>query len=189
MISKLIFEYFWAFDIFGDFKSGPEDNFKLLLNELGIELGIVVETWEREELPLENLLHMQNYKIHSYTRPKRKARRQPGGSCTIFYKETRFTAVKANVPIPHGVEACWLILKPINKSDPIHNIAVASIYVSPNSVYKTATINHIIDTIHLLRAQYDTMINYLISGDLNRVKVDRILDSYWPLRQIITAST
>ena len=59
----------------------------------------------------------------------------------------------------------------------------------PNSVNKTATINHIIDTIHLLRAQYDNKINYLIAGDLNRVKVDRILDSHGPLRQIITAGT
>ena len=80
-------------------------------------------------------------------------------------------------------------MKPINQSDLIQNIAIGSIYVSPNSVYKTASINHIIDTIHLLRAQYDNRINYLIAGDLNRVKVDKILDSYGPLRQIITAST
>ena len=68
----------------------------------------------------------------------------------------------------------------------IENIAIASIYVSPNSVYKTATINHIIDTIHLLRAKYDNRINYLIGGDLNKLKIDKILESYGPLRQIIT---
>ena len=62
-------------------------------------------------------------------------------------------------------------------------------YVSPNSVYKTATINHIIDTIHILRAKYDNKINYLIGGDLNRLKINRILDSYGPLRQIISVPT
>ena len=71
----------------------------------------------------------------------------------------------------------------------IENIAIASIYVSPSSVYKTASINHIIDTIHLLRAQYDNKINYLIGGDLNRLKINCILDCYGPLRQIITSAT
>ena len=56
-------------------------------------------------------------------------------------------------------------------------------------MYKTATINHIIDTIHLLRAQFDNRINYLIGGDLNKLKIGRILESYGPLRQIITSAT
>ena len=78
-----------------------------------------------------------------------------------------------------------MVLKPLDKNDFIENIAIGSIYVSPTSKYKTATINHIIDTIHLLRSQYDNRINYLVAGDLNKLKVDRILDSYGPLRQII----
>ena len=146
------------------------DNFKNLMNELRIEVGIVSESWEREELSLEKLLNMHNYNFHSYKREKVKAKKQPGGSCAIIYKETRFRATKLYVPVPKGVEACWLLLKPISKSDRIENIAIASIYVSPTSVYKTASINHIIDTIHLLRAQYDNKINYLIGGDVNRLK-------------------
>ena len=132
---------------------------------------------------------MPNYKVHSYKRPKVKAKKQPGGSCALVYNETRFKATKLDVPVPKGVEACWLLLKPINKNDLIENIAIASIYVSPSSVYKTASINHIIDTIHLLRAQYDNKIHYLIGGVLNRLKMNRILDCYGPLRQIITSAT
>ena len=48
-------------------------NFKIFMNELGIEAAIVSESWEREELSLKSLLKMQNYKIHSYRRPKVKA--------------------------------------------------------------------------------------------------------------------
>ena len=165
------------------------ENFKLFMNELGIEVGIVAESWEREEFSLEKLLKMQNYKIHSYKRSKVKRKKQPGGACAIVYNETRFKATKLTIPVPKGVEACWLLLKPTNKSDLIEHIAIASIYVSPTSVYKTASINHIIDTIHLLRAQHDNRINYLIAGDLNRLKIDGILDSYGPLRQIITSGT
>ena len=87
------------------------------------------------------------------------------------------------------MEVCWSIFKPVNKTDLTQNIAIASIYVSPNSGYKTVTINHIIDTIHLLRARYDNQINYIIGGDLNKLKIDKILDAYGPLRQIITDPT
>ena len=159
------------------------------MNELGLEAAIVSESWEREDLPLEKLLKMENFKIHSYKRPKVKAKKQPGGGCAIVYSEKRFKAKKLDIFVPKGVEACWLLLQPLNKNDLIENIAIASIYVSPNSVYKTATIDHIIESIHLLRSQFDNRINYIISGDLNRVKIDRILDSYGQLRQIITSAS
>ena len=162
------------------------ENLKTFLNELGIEVVIISE---REKLSLEDLLQMDNYKVHSYRRPKVKARKQPGGACALIYKETRFKVTKLNIHVPNGVEACWIILKPMDKSDLIENIAIASIYVSPTSKYKTASVNHIIDTIHLLRAQYDNRINYLIAGDLNRLKIDRILESYSSLRQVITSAT
>ena len=165
------------------------ENFKIFMKELGVEVGIISETWERDEISLQKLLELQNYKIHSYKRPKVKAKKQPGGACAIIYNESRFRATILDVPVPRGVEACWLLLKPINKMDLIENIAIASIYLSPHSVYKTASVNHIIDTIHLLRSQYDNRINYLIGGDVNRLKIDRILDSYGPLSQVITSAT
>ena len=82
-----------------------------------------------------------------------------------------------------------VVLKPKDKNDSIQNIAIGSIYVSPSSKHKTATINHIIDTIHMLRAKFDNSINFLIAGDLNRLKIDRILDSYGCLKQIVTKAT
>ena len=164
-------------------------NLKKFMTELGIEAAIVSETWEREDQPLDKLLDLRNYKIHSHRRTKVKANRQPGGACALVYNENRFEVTNLEIHIPKGVEACWSVFKPKNSSDLIQHIAIASVYVSPNSVYKTASINHIIDTIHLLRAKYDNQINYLIGGDLNRLKIDRILDSYGPLRQIITVPT
>ena len=150
---------------------------------------LVSEKWEHEDKPLTELLNMNNYTIHSHRRTKKKANTQPGGACALVYNESRFQVTKLDIYVPKGVEACWTVFKPLNKTDLIENIAIASIYVSPNSVYKTATINHIIDTIHLLRAKYDNRINYIIGGDLNKLKIDKILESYGPLRQIITDPT
>ena len=112
------------------------------MTELRIEVGIISETWEREDMSLESLLKMNNYKINSYKRPKVKAKKQPGGGCAIVYNDHRFKVEKLDVFVPKGVEACWIVMKPVNKTDLIDNIAAASIYVSPSSVYKTATINH-----------------------------------------------
>ena len=89
------------------------DSFKTL-HELGIEAAIVSESWEREDQPLENLLQLDDYKVHSYKRPKVKANRQPGGGCAIVYNEHRFKATKLDVHVPNGVEACWLVLKQEN---------------------------------------------------------------------------
>ena len=74
------------------------------MKELGIEAGIISETWEWEELSLETLLGLNNYKVHSYKRKKVKAKKQPGGGCAIVYNENRFKATKLDIPIPKGVE-------------------------------------------------------------------------------------
>ena len=39
------------------------ENLKNFLNELGIEVAMILETWEREELSLENLLQLPIYKL------------------------------------------------------------------------------------------------------------------------------
>ena len=100
----------------------------------------------------------------------------------------RFFAKKLLVYVPNGVEACWLHLKPKEKST-TQNLVIASIYVSPSSKFKKVTMNHIIDTIHILRSQFDNDVNFIISGDFNRLEVQNILDSYTALRQVVENPT
>ena len=71
----------------------------------------------------------------------------------------------------------------------VKRIAVASIYVSPRSKHKVETVEHIIETINLLRAKYDNQINLLITGDFNRLDITDILECYCGLRQIISVPT
>ena len=164
-------------------------NFKHILHELGIELAIISETWEREEISLEQLMNLQQYKIISFKRPKKKANRQPGGGAAIFYNENRFTVSKIETSIPTGVEIVWALVKPKQNIGNIKKIAVASVYISPSSVYKTKTIDHIIETIHVLKSQHGSELKFLIGGDLNRIKIEKILQSYGALNQIITVPT
>ena len=54
---------------------------------------------------------------------------------------------------------------------------------------KKEVIEHIIETIHLLRAKYDNEISLLIGGDFNRVDISEILDCYGGLKQILSIPT
>jgi hypothetical protein len=71
----------------------------------------------------------------------------------------------------------------------VKRIAVGSYYVSPRSRHKQEVIDHIIDTIHILRAKYDNDVSFLIGGDFNRLDISDILDSYGALKQVISVPT
>ena len=71
----------------------------------------------------------------------------------------------------------------------IKRIAVGSFYISPNSMYKANTVDHIIETVHLLRAKYNNEINFLMGGDVNRINIKPILDSFGALKQCVTIPT
>ena len=61
--------------------------------------------------------------------------------------------------------------------------------MSPRSRHKKETIEHIIYTIHTLRAKYDNEISFIIGGDFNRLDTTEVLDSYGALHQVISVPT
>ena len=71
----------------------------------------------------------------------------------------------------------------------VKRIAVGSYYISPKSRHKKEVVEHIIDTIHLLRAKFNNEVNFPIGGDFNRVEISDILDSYGALKSIISVPT
>ena len=166
-------------------------NFKDLLYQIGPDFALVSETWERKRENIDKLLNCQSYKTFSYARPKVVSNRQPAGGCAIIYNDSRFKVTKETVDTPEKVEAVWALCQPITQSanNKVKRIIIGSIYVSPNSQHKLKTIDHIIGTIHSMRAKYDNNVNFLISGDVNRLNVTIILDSYGALKQVCSVPT
>ena len=68
-------------------------------------------------------------------------------------------------------------------------ICVAAIYISPKSRYKKETIEHIIESIHLVRSRNDNEVSFAIGGDFNKCPHDDILDAYGALQQVVTEAT
>ena len=167
------------------------NNFKKFLYEISPDISIVSETWERQgENDLQNLLASTNFKVISYKREKRKYNRQPGGGCAIVFNERKFQVSKIDLYVPEGVEATWALFTPLTQNkNGVKKIAVGSFYVSPNSVYKTKTLEHIMSSIHQLRSEHGNDLKFLLGGDLNRLNITRILDSYSALKQVVAVPT
>ena len=166
------------------------DNFMNLLHQITPEITIVSETWERQRQSLENLISSETFKVISFKRPQ-IGRRQPGGGCAIIYNDNRYKVSNLELSVPEGVEAAWALFTPVCNTvhSKVKRIAVGTFYVSPKSAYKEETIDHIIENIHMLRARFDNEVHFLLGGDVNRLKIEPILDSYGALKQVISSGT
>ena len=67
------------------------ENFKNLLHQIGPEITIVSETWERQKQSLENLLSSEQFKVLSYKRSQ-TGNKQPGGAVLLStrIRDTKF---------------------------------------------------------------------------------------------------
>ena len=165
------------------------DNLKEMLNRISPSFVLISETWERERQKLETVLNSRMFKTFSYYRKNKS----PGGGCAIVCNttENQFDFRDADIDVPENVEAVWAICTPVSADQQmkVKRIAIGSIYVSPRSKHKSDIIDHIIDSIHLLRAKYNNEINFCIGGDFNHLDVNEILECYGGLRQIISVPT
>ena len=167
------------------------DNLREMLHQIGPDICLISETFERARMRLDTILNSSLYKSISYFRKNRA----PGGGCAILFNENRFSVQDLEIPAPIEVENVWAMITPKQAGlsfGPYLNvkrIAIGSYYISPKSRHKKETIDHIIDTIHTLRANYDNEVNFLIAGDFNRVDITDVLDSYGALHQIISVPT
>ena len=169
------------------------DSLRNILNTIGPDITIISETWERKNCSLEQLLCSSQLKCVSYCRSRDfPSGTQTGGGCAIIYNQSRFHTTQPSIGIPEGVEATWAVFTP-KKLDShlqkVKNICVGAIYISPKSKYKQITIEHIIHTIHRMRAEYNNEINFYIGGDFNRVCVKEIVQSYGALQQVCSVPT
>ena len=160
------------------------DNFKKWLMEIFPDTALICETWEYESRrrDLQSLLFGTPYKAFSYRRP----RGMTGGCCAIIYTDSRFTVEQIHVQTEPGIESVWAMLTPRkldHKLQQVKRICVSSVYIAPRSKMKAQTINHLIQSIHLVRSKYDNNVNFVLGGDVNRTDYSDVMDSYGALKQ------
>ena len=167
-----------------------QNEFHTLVSELSIDLICISESWERENLTLDQLIQLEDYKVISNVHQ----RVGKGGRPAIIVNERKYFVQNITnnlVNVPYGVEIVWAILTPKNLSatSRIKKIVIASVYSKPSSKKKTLLQDHIAETYHLLRSKYQSGLHFIMAGDTNDLKLDPILSLSPQLKQVVSTPT
>ena len=145
------------------------------------------ESWERENLTLDQLVQIENYEIISNVH-QRQGR---GGRPALITNTEHFTVKNLcednAISVPYGVEIVWGLLTPkkVTSTSIVKKIAVAGIYSKPNSRMKSKLIDHISQTYHYLCSKYTSGLHFILAGDTNCLKLDNILNLSSSLKQVV----
>ena len=166
------------------------DEFMTFVKEESVDLICMSESWEREELPLDQIIEIDDYKV-IFNVHQRKGK---GGRPAIIANTKQFVVENLTntiVDIPWGVEVVWASLTPKNVSNAskIQKIIVASVYSKPDSRKKTLLLDHIAQVYSQFSAKYTKGLHWLICGDTNDLKLDPILHLNANLKQVVLNPT
>ena len=154
-----------------------------------VDICAISESWDRENLPIENILQMEGYKIIKNVVQRNKK----GGKPILVLKEEKFH-IKQLCPdvitVPIGIEAVWALVTPKNvtKNCKVKNIIVASVYYT-KATKRSEFIDHICESFSVLSAKYGPNLHLAICGDLNRLNIKPILNLSPNLKQLISVPT
>ena len=166
------------------------NEFHTLVSKLNVDLIYMSESWEHEDLTLDQIIDLEDHKFISNVHQ----RTGMGGRPAIIANDKKYfvqNITNTLVTIPYGVEIVWAILTPkqVSPNSIVEKIAVASIYCKPSSRKKTLLLDHIADTYHLLCSKYQSGLHFILAGDTNDLKLDAILSLSPQLKQVVSSAT
>ena len=166
------------------------DEFVTFVKEEEVDIICMSESWERENLTLDEVIEIDDYRIISNV----FQRKGKGGRPAIIANTKQFIVedlTNTVVDIPWGVEAVWAALTPknVNNASNIQKIIVASIYCKPDSRKKTLLLDHIAQAYSLLSSKYKKGLHWIICGDTNDLKLDPILLMNASFKQVVKSPT
>ena len=172
----------------------PEELQSLIIEE-DIDCTFLSESWERPGLTLEQLLvELQGgYRIISNPHCRKDGR--TGGRPALIVKEDNYNIkdlTNTVINIPWNVEATWAALTPKNVTHDslIKKIIICSFYYpGPHSKVKTALLDHISQSFHLLTAKYGDGLQFLICADANKLDLTSVLSLSPSMRQLVVSPT
>ena len=166
------------------------DEYLTFIEEKDIDLTIMSETWEREGLSLKDIIKTNDLEVISNV----YQRKEKGGRPAIIVRKDKFfieNLTNTEVNIPWGVEAVWALLTPKNVTSvsKIKKVVVGSLYSKPRSKKKSVLLDHIYGVYNQMSLKYGQGLHWIIAGDTNDLKLDRILEISEHLKQVVTKPT
>jgi hypothetical protein len=105
------------------------EEFKTMMEQMDVDICCISESWDRDNLPLEDIIQMEGYKVIKNV----VQRNRKGGKPALVINEDKFI-VKQLCPdvitVPVTVEAVWSLVIPKNLAgnSRVRKFAVASVY-------------------------------------------------------------
>ena len=162
------------------------EEFHTLVKEEELDVIFISESWEREYLPLDQLINLEDHTVISNV----SQRVGVGGRPAIVANKTNFhfqNITNTLVQVPWGMEAAWCVLTPkdVKHNSKIQKIACCAIYCKPGSYKKSLLLDHISDAYNILSTKYVRGLHFVLAGDTNDLKLDTILSLSPNLVQIV----
>ena len=147
------------------------------MQEEQVDCVFLSESWERENLSLQEIINLSNYEVVSNV----SQRKGGGGRPAIVANREKFDILNITnsvVQIPWGVEAVWAILTPktVNFDSKIKAIACCAFYSPPGSKQKSLLLDHFSDAYNLISKRYSRGLEFILAGDANHLKLNSILN-------------
>ena len=113
------------------------EELKTFIKEEMVDVLFLSESWEREDLQLNEIIHLENHKVISNV----FQRKGKGGRPALIVNTEKYHVqdiTNTLVIIKWGVEAVWCLLTPKNvtKQSKVQKIACAAIYSKPGSKHR-----------------------------------------------------
>ena len=162
------------------------EEFHTLVKEEELDVIFISESWEREYLPLDRLINLEDHTVISNV----SQRVGVGGRPAIVANKTKFhvqNITNTLVQVPWSVVAVWCVLTPkdVKHNSKIQKIACCAIYCKPGSHKKSLLLDHISDAYNILSTKYGRGLHFVLAGDTNDLKLDTILSLSPNLVQIV----
>ena len=167
-----------------------KSEFHTLVIEHSIDLICMSESWERDNLALNQIIQLEDHCVISNVHQRRGV----GGRPAIIVNNKKYDVqnlTQSLISIPWGVEAVWCLISPkqITNNSIVKKIAVASIYSKPDSRKKTVLLDHISESYNLLCSKYREGLYFIIAGDTNDLKLNPILNLSPNMKQVVSEFT
>ena len=165
------------------------EEFKIMMEQLDISLCFISESWDRDNLGLEEVLQMDGFRVikNVLQRPGK------GGKPALVVSEKNYH-IKELCPdvvtVPPNIEAVWALLTPKaggSKAN-IKHIAVCSYYYTQKTK-RSEFIDHISEAFNILSAKYGPGLHFILAGDTNRLNLKSILNLSPRLKQLVKVPT
>ena len=165
------------------------EEFKTMMDQLDCSLCFMSESWDRDSLGLETVIHMDGFRVIKNV----LQRKGKGGKPALIIKESNYF-IKELCPdvitVPPGVEAVWALLTPKSGGSKanIRHIAVCSYYYTVKTT-RSQFIDHISEAFNILCAKYSPGLEFILAGDTNRLNMKSILNLSPNLKQQVKVPT